>query len=296
MAQPWRERRRMEFDRYAVHATEPWLAQLLDRLTISGVTVVIFECAPAWTLPRRCIADDMFLFVMSGHLFARVGDRALELHRGAAVHFRRGDWHSAEADPRQPLELLSFHYTATVFESLMLAQVLDFPDVFELGGDPGIAALIREGSRLHALQPAGHRRALEAIAGQLLFRLIHDHGHWIKAGRPETKLSDVRRLLPALESLREAMTDPPTIRALARQCGLSESQFRRVFRQTLNLNPVQYQRQMRIETACRLLRQTDQTVDAIAGAVGYAETAFFAHTFKRLTGLSPGRYRQSQGL
>lgn len=286
----------MEFDGYAVHATEPWLAQLLEQLSIRGVTAVILECAPTWTLPRRCIADDMFLFVRRGHLVAWVEDRAIDLHRGDVVHFRRGDWHRAEADPRQPLELLSFHYTATVFESLMLAQVLDFPDLFQLGSDPVIASLIREACRIHARQPAGHRRALEAIAAQLLFRIIHDHGHWIHTGRPEAKLSDVRRLLPALESLREALTDPPTICALARQCGMSESQFRRVFQRTLNLNPVQYQRRMRIETACRLLRQTDQTVAAIATAVGYAETAFFAHTFKHLTGLSPGRYRQSQGL
>ena len=64
----------------------------------------------------------------------------------------------------------------------------------------------------------------------------------------------------------------------------------------MGMLPVQYQRQLRIERARQLLRQTNQTVAAIAAEVGYAETAFFAHTFKKLVGLAPGQYRQSHEL
>lgn len=88
--------------------------------------------------------------------------------------------------------------------------------------------------------------------------------------------------------LQTELTDPPTITKLAKQCSLSESQFRRVFHRAVGTHPVQYQR--------RLLRQTDHTVEAIAAEVGYAETAFFAHTFKRLIGVPPGQYRRLQGL
>ncbi|MCG3146613.1 MAG: HTH-type transcriptional activator RhaR [Verrucomicrobiae bacterium] len=287
-----RERRRVKFPAFPAKTNAAWLARLLEQHTISGVTAVQYDCAPTWVLEHRRIEDDMFLFVIKGHLFVRVDERAVELRRGDAVHFRRGQWHSAHADPKQKLEIISFHYTATVFESLTLAQLLDFPDVFHLGDE----LIFQEACRVYALQPAGYRRALEAMAGQLLFRLIHEHGDWLKVAPPESKLADLRRLLPALELIRTELTNPPTINSLAKRCGLSESQFRRVFERTVGVSPVQSQRQARIESACQLLRQTDLTVEAVAAAVGYAEPAFFAHTFKHLIGRPPGEYRRTEGL
>ena len=61
----------------------------------------------------------------------------------------------------------------------------------------------------------------------------------------------------------------------------------------MGVPPVQYLQRIRFEHACHLLRQTDLTVAAIAPAVGYADPAFFAHTFKRLIGLPPGQYRRT---
>jgi len=292
----WRERRQTNYPAFPAGSKQDWQARLLDHVEITGVTAVALECARNWTLPHRRIEDDMFLFVTSGHLFVETCGRRSELRRGDAVHYRRGDWHSAAADPREALTLISFHYTARVFESLTLPAVLNFPDVFRLGQDRQVGLLMDHACRLHALEPAGYRRALEALAGVFLFRLVHEQGDWLQAAPTESKLSDLQRLLPALEQLRTELTDPPTIAQLAQRCSLSESQFRRVFRRAVGLLPVQYQRRMRMENACRQLRQTDDTVEAIAAAVGYAEPAFFAHTFKRLMGVSPGKYRLAQGL
>jgi AraC-like DNA-binding protein/quercetin dioxygenase-like cupin family protein len=292
----WRERRRTNYPAFPTDAKQGWLGRLLDHVQITGVTAVALECARNWTLPHRRIEDDMFLFVTSGHLFVETCGRRSELRRGDGVHYRRGDWHSAAADPSEALTLISFHYTARVFESLTLPAVLNFPDVFRFGQDRQVRLLMDHACRLHALEPAGYRRALESLAGVFLFRLVHEQSDWLQAAPMETKLSDLRRLLPALEQLRTQLTDPPTIPQLAQRCSLSESQFRRVFRRAVGLRPVQYQRRLRMEAACRQLRQTDDTVEAIAEAVGYAEPAFFAHTFKRLMGVSPGKYRLTRGL
>jgi AraC-like DNA-binding protein/quercetin dioxygenase-like cupin family protein len=294
-----RERRRTGYTPFPAVSRPDWLGLLLDQVEISGVTAVALDCARNWTLPRRRIEDDMFLFVTSGHLFVETGGRKAELRRGDAVHYRRGDWHRAAADPRERLGLISFHYTARVFQSLTLPQVLHFPDVFRLGADRVIGSLLEEACRLFYGKPAGYRRALESLAGVFLFRLLHEHGHWLRElspDSPESKLADWQRLLPALEWLRTELADPPTIPALAQRCALSESQFRRVFRRALGMHPVTYQRRQRMESACRLLRQTNDTVAAIAAQVGYAEPAFFAHTFKRLIGVPPGQYRHMEGL
>ena len=122
--QRMRERRRMEFPAFPAKSNEDWLARLLEHLTVTGVTAVLYECAPTWDLEHRRITDDMFLFVIKGHLFVRVEGRHIELCGGDAVHFRRGEWHSAEADPKQKLEIISFHYTATAFDEAGSPQAM----------------------------------------------------------------------------------------------------------------------------------------------------------------------------
>ncbi len=292
-----REVPQRNFPPFAAVSHDQWLARVLGQLAVRGVTAVLYRCAPFWTLEERRIGDDMFLYVTRGRLFVRVDGRDAVLNAGGCAHFRRGDLHSAATDPkRQPMHIISLHYRATVFQSLTVPELLQFPDVFNFKGDHEIESMFHEACREHALRPAGYERALEALVARLLFAVIHRHGDWLREPPPESKLADLSRLLPALESIAADLARPVSVPDLARRCGFSESQFRRVFQRTMGLLPVQHLRQVRMERACQLLRQTDQTVDAIAAEVGYAETAFFSHSFKRLIGVSPGQYRATHEL
>jgi len=293
---PTRETIQTDYPKFLPQSYNQSLIRLLDNVTVRDVTAVHFMCRPHWKLPERRIADDMFLYVTHGRMFIRVNGRESTLRRGDCAHFRRGAPHSAATDPHNPIQIISVHYSATVFASLTLPVLLNFPDVFHFGADKEIATDLGAACREYALQPAGYQRALEAHVVHLLLRVLREHSSWLSVPPSESKLAELRRLLPALEALRSELTQPVMMPVLANRCGLSESQFRRVFTGTMGMLPVQYQRQLRIERARQLLRQTNQTVAAIAAEVGYAETAFFAHTFKKLVGLAPGQYRQSHEL
>lgn len=293
---PNREIPKQDYEPFSDNSHQEWLVRLLDQLSVRGVTAIHYECKPIWTLPARRIGDDMLLYVTRGRIIIRAEGRDSTLVRGDCAHFRRGSLHSAATDPKNPSHIISLHYNATVFDSLTLAELLDFPDVFHLRANRSIEAMLNEACREYALRPAGYNRALEALAVRLLFRIIHDHGEWLPEAPRESKLADLRRLLPALEYLRANLARSVWVSDLAKRSGLSESQFRRVFLRTMGMLPVQYLRQLRMERASQLLRQSDMTVEAVASEVGYAETAFFAHSFKKLIGLSPGRYRETHEL
>jgi len=47
-----------------------------------------------------------------------------------------------------------------------------------------------------------------------------------------------------------------------------------------------------MQKAAIFLRGTHQTIETIAGLVGYQEPAFFSKTFKAVMGLPPGAYRK----
>jgi AraC family transcriptional regulator len=92
----------------------------------------------------------------------------------------------------------------------------------------------------------------------------------------ETHLNEVIRLL----SLSEAS-------------GLSVSHFTRRFKVATGLSPHQFVLSRRVERAKRLLKHTNEAIAQIALCCGFSHQEHLTHTFKRFTGNTPGRYRQT---
>ncbi len=83
-----------------------------------------------------------------------------------------------------------------------------------------------------------------------------------------------------------------TIPVIAGAVGLSPSHLRALFRKKLKTSLGVYVRNIRIDKAVNLLNGTDRLVKEIAFATGFASTASFIMTFKRMVGVTPSRYRQ----
>ena len=97
----------------------------------------------------------------------------------------------------------------------------------------------------------------------------------------------------ALALLHEAPEHPWSMEELGRAVGLSRSALHERFLQFLAQPPMHYLAQWRIQVGSRLLRETNQTVAAIAQEVGYESEAAFSRAFKRLVGLPPATWRRS---
>lgn len=79
---------------------------------------------------------------------------------------------------------------------------------------------------------------------------------------------------------------------LAQQAGLSKFHFHRLFKRATGVSPAHYQLNARIEEAKRRLRETKQSVIAIALDVGFASASHFASVFRRETRMTPSDYRR----
>ena len=56
-------------------------------------------------------------------------------------------------------------------------------------------------------------------------------------------------------------------------------------------SPKEYLTEYRIKQACRLLKETDLSISAIAYSVGFENNLYFSKAFKKQKGLSPSEYR-----
>ncbi|MEU0236237.1 AraC family transcriptional regulator [Nocardiopsis sp. NPDC006198] len=84
---------------------------------------------------------------------------------------------------------------------------------------------------------------------------------------------------------------PWTTEALAVATSVSRATLSRRFRSALGQTPGAYVTQWRIDLASVRLRDTDEPVESISGAVGYASPHAFSRAFRRARGTAPGEYR-----
>jgi AraC-like DNA-binding protein len=105
-----------------------------------------------------------------------------------------------------------------------------------------------------------------------------------------------RMQMNAMEGLRHYLDthfqEHLTLAELAVKYNMPLTTMKRCFRCICGVPIYTYLRRVRMKHAAKLLRHTDETVLAIAGAVGYDNGSKFAAAFRNVMGMSPGAYRR----
>lgn len=83
-----------------------------------------------------------------------------------------------------------------------------------------------------------------------------------------------------------------SVSALARIAHMSERNFTRCFTAEVGLTPARYVERIRVETARRLLEETDEGVEVVAAACGFGTAETMRRTFLRVVRTSPTEYRR----
>ena len=124
------------------------------------------------------------------------------------------------------------------------------------------------------------------IQREILYRILTS-----PAGRTlrETVLtgSSGQRISVAMDWLRDNYAQPLKVEALARIAGMGVSTLHHHFRRMTNMSPLQYQKQLRLLAARRLLLSQDADASTAAISVGYESVSQFHREYKRQFGITP---------
>ena len=96
---------------------------------------------------------------------------------------------------------------------------------------------------------------------------------------------------PALATLHAQPGRPWTVSSLAASTGVSSATLARRFTASVGESPAAYLTRWRMDLAAQRLRDTDDTVGAIARSLGYTSEYAFNRAFSRHRRIAPGRYR-----
>jgi len=95
------------------------------------------------------------------------------------------------------------------------------------------------------------------------------------------------------ERLDSQFAEGRTIEDIARFADVHPVYLARTFRKHYHCTVGEYVRQQRIQYACRLIATSHYSLGEIALEVGFSDQAHFSRAFKRITGLTPAKFRAS---
>ncbi len=178
-------------------------------------------------------------------------------------------------------------FRGPVFAQLEEEGLLDRArPVVHPGLDP---TLMADFDALHAALARGDWRE-ESTWVARAHQLIADAMRLAMAGLPQADLA-----ARACAALGAAVERPKPLAHVAQELGMSYEAFRKFFVRAVGTPPAQWRQLKRIEHARRLLQEGAATLAEIAERLGYCDEYFFNRQFKRVTGISPARYRRDFG-
>lgn len=105
----------------------------------------------------------------------------------------------------------------------------------------------------------------------------------------------IRRIINAAHALRDRYAEHVRVDELASIAQLSPSAFHRQFKALTAMTPLQYQKQLRLFEARRLLASGETNVETTAFRVGYESPSQFSREYTRMSVLHRRRIRRWQG-
>ena len=138
-----------------------------------------------------------------------------------------------------------------------------------------------------AEDPAEGQVLAPLVIKEIIYRLLAGGqgarlAHLLTAG-------DTRRISKAIGHLREHFDEPLRIENVARELGMSVSGFHHHFKSVTAMSPLQFQKQIRLQEARRLMLGEDLDAASAGFRVGYEDPSYFSRDYKRQFGAPPQR-------
>lgn len=262
---------------------------------LEGMTLMVAD-APSGLM--HAVYRASFCGVLQGAKVSLLGERAFRYDTGKCLIASMDLPITAqivEATPERPYMAFSLAIDPASIADLLLATA-DGPqaEAPDLGAAVAVGALgvdlLEPLGRLLALldQPRDLKVLAPMIRREMVWRLLNGpHGGMLRQiGLTDSRMARIAR---AVSWIRDHYAEPLTVPDLAARAGMSPASFHRHFRTATAMSPIQYQKQIRLQAARRMLLSEGVEVAAVGFSIGYESPSQFSRDYRRLFGEAPGR-------
>lgn len=247
--------------------------------------------------PAHLIFKPALCIVVQGAKWAVFGDRHMDYRAGQALIVSVETpalGRVAQASPTEPFLGIILEFDLAIMREV--ADALGTPAPGGEGPGSGVFVTDFEGPladctlRLVRLldTPQAIRLLQPAIMREMAYWLLSGP-HRAEVARMVLANTHAHRVIAAIHRLRDRFTEPVRIDDLAAAAQMSASAFHRQFRRLTSMTPLQYQKQMRLLEARRMMVGEAASAETAAFAVGYESASQFSREYSRMFGLPPRR-------
>jgi AraC-like DNA-binding protein len=123
---------------------------------------------------------------------------------------------------------------------------------------------------------------------EIVYRLLIG-GQGARLSHLFASAGDTHRISKAIGHLREHFDEPLRVEEVAHKFGMSVSGFHHHFKSVTAMSPLQFQKQIRLQEARRLMLGDDLDAANAGFRVGYEDPSYFSRDYKKLFGAPPQR-------
>lgn len=274
-------------------------AQLLERITLDRQVISfnrMYTTSVLYYHWHQCVE---LLYISSGYGIVVVDNQHYTARPGRLFIFPPFRLHKVQVDhsDKNPYHRTTMHIEQSVVESALSAfprhqaqfaalAASNLPaQIYDLSEHAAFIERILE--QFQRLEATGQTTASEVafLVMQLMTFLPEQPQRY--PPRQQTVASRIMNWIEAHYASKFSLDQ------LACDLGLSRSYTSRVFRQQTGGNIHEYLLTRRIKRSCDLLRNSDESIDAIALAVGFGEVTYFITCFKKMMRQTPLQYRKA---
>lgn len=133
----------------------------------------------------------------------------------------------------------------------------------------------------------GYLNLIRAYTVELIIKIMRK----LAASHRDVPARHQQIVASALAYLRDNFNENISVEDLAAKVFLSKDYFNRLFRSVTGMPVNSFLQRLRIDEVCELLTTTDRKIGDISEECGFHDIKFFYSTFRKITGMTPGEYR-----
>lgn len=159
------------------------------------------------------------------------------------------------------------------------------------GDYPDMASLINSVINESREKKKFHHIACSHYMRVLIIELMRMHEDTPYYAEGPAKTNNAVQISAAIDYIMMNLDQPIKVADLADACNMSETHFRRIFDDYVDMSPMDYVNLCRIQKACEIMKKGTESMEIVAEKCGFLNVSTFNRNFKKFIGITPYQWK-----
>ncbi len=234
--------------------------------------------------------NHIFMMCVEGRGIVEVDGDLYTIMQNQYIIIPKETAHRYYANNENPWSIYWFHFSGSSANSY-IDMVMDNQVVGTMTS-MGLAWFVKQFGVIYNLLESGYSKNHMMAVSNLLGLLMT--GLKVPLMWDDSSYSKKSPVDECIAYMLEHMSERLTLEQLAERMHMSRSHIIELFKEHTGYTPIDYFIHLKVQKSCRMLDQTDMSINEIALQIGYEDPFYYSRIFKKVMGMSPRDYRKTE--